>query len=168
MNWLLVSLGIMIIGILANQIWLAVTGIILVILSITRVSNPQHTVEPVLTHKLVQSPEVWEEDNFPIHQSMIMPIGLDVMAPINEKVGKELGGIPAGIIQRFSPWPNYGESSAIQQMMAGMILPLDNWLFNKTYEAKFRGKWGKPGETFISGKEKEVEEGAKTKKDKNG
>ncbi len=164
MNWFLVFILVSLVGYFTGQFWLVLLGLALALLSIIKV-NPNPRKSPSggrSRHKLIQAPEdAWEDNDWALfaYQLAPMPLGIDVFKEISEKTGKEIGEIPAGTLRRLTPWPNYGESSAIQQMMAGMILPLDNWFFKKTYEAKFKGKWkGKEGETFVFGREKEAEE----------
>ena len=175
MNWVLVSLVVLGFGILFSQIWIAMLGIVLLILSIIRIKPTPSPSEGkgVLRHKLIQAPmDAWdtdEEDFLTAMAAMQGPptLGVDVLYTITKETGEKLKPLEAGILRKMLPFSNYGASSAIQRMMAGLLLPIDHWIFPKTFEAHFRGKFGKEfvKKTFVFGQEKEAEKLLKEEED---
>ncbi len=167
MNWVLVSLIVLGFGILFSQIWITILGIVLLILSIIRIKPAPSPPSggTVLKHKLIQAPmDVWdtdEEDFLTAMAAMQGPptLGVDVLYTISKGTGEKLKPLEAGILRKMLPFSNYGASSAIQRMMAGLLLPIDHWIFPKTFEAHFKGKFGKGfvKKTFVFGQEKEAE-----------
>ncbi len=166
MNWGALSILVLIVGLIWNQWMIALVGVIMLVLSITRVSYQKEPAETSVKHKLIQaSPDVWDttqEDMatfLAAEHGMPTQMGVDILEPITPKIAKNLGELQTGVLRNFMPFRAYGESSAIQRLLAGMVLPIDKWLYPKTFEAKFKGKFGKEykGKTFVNGQEKDAE-----------
>ncbi len=173
MNWVILSLAVIVIGIWFNQWVISALGVILLILSATKVST-ENPAKTEIKHKLIQAPvDAWdtsEEDMatfLGVEHGMPMQLGTDILGPITPKIAENIGELPAGVLRNFLPFRTYGESSAIQRMLAGMVLPIDNWVFPKTFEAKFRGKLkDSDKKTFVFGDEEEAKK-ALEEKDKD-
>lgn len=164
MTWVFLSLGIIGIGIYFEQIWLTIFGVVLLVLSMARVNKTivKTNTDISQKHKLIQAPQdAWESNDAAAAmlalQGIQMPLGMDIMEPLNKDLADKVGELQMGEIRRVLPFPNYGESSAIQQLLSGIIIPLDNWFHPNTYKAKLKGKWDAKKDSFITGKEKDAE-----------
>jgi len=144
--WQIFGLALIAISAVFAQWWLAALGIVIFILSsipIKRVPSGASVRKTKLKHKLIQAPqEAWEGDEMATFMAMQMgpPIfsDVDMFYPLAES-GKAFGTNPLamGITRRMLPFPNYGESSILQRLFAGLIIPIDSVLFSKTYGYKF-------------------------------
>ncbi len=165
MIWEIFSVTLVILAAIFSQWWLAGIGVFLLILSSipTRPRRAPSSGKPTkLKHKLIQAPEdAWEDDDAMTFMAMQMgpPIfsGVDMLSSVAE-AGRSGNPLATGILRRMLPFPNYGESSALQRMFAGLIVPIDSVLFKNSYKYKFGNKKLKSNvDDWIAGGESNTE-----------
>ncbi len=167
--WVLASLLVIGIGIYYKAWWILLAGLAMLGLSMAKPKSEVTRDKAEYKHRLVQAPiDAWDtgdEDMLTFlaaEHGMPTHLGVDILGPISEKLGGNLKPLEAGLLRQMLPFKSYGESSALQRLLEGMVLPIDNWIYPKTFEAKFKGKLGgSEKKTYVLGDEKEAEKALK-------